>query len=121
MCGIFGVIGKTNADELLEISQILKHRGPDDEGFCSIPNVKHFCGPDTVESLSFPKISGDLDGAFGYRRLSIIDLSVKSHQPMEKMVMLLCSTAKFTTLPQYGKNLKDWDTSSTPWGTLKYF
>jgi asparagine synthase (glutamine-hydrolysing) len=84
MCGIFGVIGKTNADELLEISQILKHRGPDDEGFCSIPNVKHFSGPDTVGSLSFPKINGSLDGAFGYRRLSIIDLSVKSHQPMEK-------------------------------------
>ncbi len=84
MCGIFGVIGKTNANELLEISKILKHRGPDDEGFCSIPDVKHFSGPDTVKALSFPQISGDLNGAFGYRRLSIIDLSVKSHQPMEK-------------------------------------
>jgi len=84
MCGIFGVIGKTNANELLEISKILKHRGPDDEGFCSIPDVKHFSGPDTVKALSFQQINGDLNGAFGYRRLSIIDLSVKSHQPMEK-------------------------------------
>lgn len=83
MCGIFGVIGKTNSNELLEISQILKHRGPDDEGFCSIPDVKHFSGPDTIKDLSLPKINGNLDGAFGYRRLSIIDLSSNGHQPME--------------------------------------
>ncbi len=84
MCGIFGVIGKTNANELLEISKILKHRGPDDEGFCSIPEVKHFSGPDTVGNLDMPMISGDFNGAFGYRRLSILDLSPKGHQPMER-------------------------------------
>ncbi len=84
MCGIFGVIGETDSDELLKVSQILKHRGPDDEGFCSIPDVKHFAGSDTVKTLSLPQINGSLKGAFGYRRLSIIDLSSKSHQPMEK-------------------------------------
>lgn len=83
MCGIFGVIGKTNANELLEISKILKHRGPDDEGFCSLPDLKHFSGPDT-KAYSLPQIEGNFDGAFGYRRLSIIDLSPKGHQPMEK-------------------------------------
>ncbi len=84
MCGIFGVIGKTNAGEFFEISEILKHRGPDDEGFCTIPDVKHFSGPDTVKELNLPRLDGNLDGAFGYRRLSIIDLSPKGHQPMEK-------------------------------------
>jgi len=84
MCGIFGVFGKTGANELLKISQILKHRGPDDEGFCTLPELKHFSGPDTIKELALPSINGNFEGAFGYRRLSIIDLSQKGHQPMER-------------------------------------
>lgn len=83
MCGIFGVIGGTNSRELFEVSGTLAHRGPDDEGFCSIPDLRHFAGPDTIEELGLPVLDGDFHAVLGHRRLSIIDLSARSHQPME--------------------------------------
>ncbi len=89
MCGIFGVIGETNSQELFEVSKTLSHRGPDDEGFCSIPDLKQFRGNDTIEELSFPVLEGKFRASFGHRRLSIIDLSPNSHQPMEKNGYLL--------------------------------
>jgi len=62
MCGIFGWLGKTPndyAETLHRLSQLLKHRGPDDEGF---------------------ETAGDW--GLGFRRLSILDLSPLGHQPM---------------------------------------
>lgn len=60
MCGIFGIYNKTEATEalLLKMSDITRHRGPDDRGFF-------------------------VDGRFGFgmNRLSIIDLS-SGHQPI---------------------------------------
>src|SRR5499433_577646 len=67
MCGICGVweYGATRGDvrsELLtSMSRIMRHRGPDDAG-----------------DLVFD----DARGGFGFRRLSIIDLSEAGHQPM---------------------------------------
>ncbi len=58
MCGIVGTIGNSNIDISKSLSTIL-HRGPDDSGFFK----------DEYISL-------------GFRRLSIIDLSPKGHQPM---------------------------------------
>ncbi len=63
MCGIAGIINFNNepAEQTLlkRMTDIIAHRGPDDEGF-------------------------HLDGAvgLGHRRLSIIDLSRNGHQPM---------------------------------------
>ncbi len=64
MCGIFGVINQkdtVNLDKVLGARDILKHRGPDDEGFYLGNNNKV---------------------AFAHRRLSILDLSPSGHQPM---------------------------------------
>ncbi|MBA3534339.1 MAG: asparagine synthase (glutamine-hydrolyzing) [Ardenticatenales bacterium] len=62
MCGIFGSVGAapTPPEALVEtLSHLLHHRGPDDQGFESGPGW-----------------------SFGFRRLSILDLSPLGHQPM---------------------------------------
>ena len=59
MCGIFGIIGKEHNQYSGECLDSIKHRGPDDEGFFEDNNV-----------------------ILGFRRLSIIDLSKRGHQPM---------------------------------------
>ena len=60
MCGIFGIIPSIPENEIRYALSKIAHRGPDDEGVWS-------------------------DGvfvSFGHRRLSILDLSPKGHQPM---------------------------------------
>jgi asparagine synthase (glutamine-hydrolysing) len=63
MCGIVGIFNlnsePVNQELLLGMTRLLSHRGPDDEGL-------YLCG----------KVG------LGHRRLSIIDLSVRGHQPM---------------------------------------
>jgi asparagine synthase (glutamine-hydrolysing) len=63
MCGISGIIKKNffpvSKEEIKKITNIISHRGPDDEGFYFSNQV-----------------------AFGHRRLSILDLSADGHQPM---------------------------------------
>jgi len=63
MCGITGIINKDNRkiskEEIKNINDLIKHRGPDDEGYYFGNNF-----------------------AFGHRRLSILDLSSDGHQPM---------------------------------------
>lgn len=65
MCGIFGVInfnGKpVDQQKLISARDTMFHRGPDDEGL-------------------FTNTDGSV--GFGFRRLSIIDLSAGGHQPM---------------------------------------
>lgn len=100
MCGIAGIISKNNSVSLKEtvcaMSQAIKHRGPDGEGFAffsqtkSTPVYSNETPQINKESKSFlfnPKISlQDVDlndsVAFAHRRLSIIDLSESGHQPM---------------------------------------
>ncbi|HBC87129.1 MAG TPA: asparagine synthase (glutamine-hydrolyzing) [Lentisphaeria bacterium] len=64
MCGFVGIISKKKSrfpeNKLREMTGMITHRGPDDEGF--------FFHEDWL--------------ALGFRRLSIIDLSSKGHQPM---------------------------------------
>ena len=64
MCGIAGIIYKNNEKpskkEIKDMTDIIFHRGPDDEGFYFGENF-----------------------AFGHRRLAILDLSKAGHQPME--------------------------------------
>lgn len=65
MCGICGFISKKNVSEsvLEQMNNALEHRGPDDRGLVLLP-------------------AGDRNIGMAHRRLSIMDLSVKGHQPM---------------------------------------
>ena len=66
MCGIAGFLdfgSKSDADILKNMTDALQHRGPDDSGYL------------------FKDVTSVQVG-FGQRRLSILDLSQKGHQPM---------------------------------------
>lgn len=69
MCGICGFITnkRISRDNLIKMNRTLAHRGPDDHG----------------EEL-YP-IGSDMCVGFAQRRLSIIDLSVRGHQPMHSV------------------------------------
>jgi asparagine synthase (glutamine-hydrolysing) len=67
MCGIFGMVSPEQAvdrHQVQTLTRMLAHRGPDAEGF-------YFSPP-----------NGGASAGLGHRRLSIIDLSPKGHQPM---------------------------------------
>jgi asparagine synthase (glutamine-hydrolysing) len=91
MCGIAGLIDKRGVriDTLQQISRILKHRGPDDEGFAlsDFNRIDSCRGDDTIRELSdltylnSYKLENTKLG-FVHRRLSIIDLEKTGHQPM---------------------------------------
>jgi len=61
MCGLVGIFQKKPVDKkvLQDMTRVMTHRGPDDEGIVIYKNV-----------------------GLGHRRLSIIDLSAAGHQPM---------------------------------------
>ena len=100
MCGIAGIISKNNSLSLKEtvfaMSQAIKHRGPDGEGFAffsktnSVPVYSNETPQINKESQSFlfnpytsiQNIESNYEIAFAHRRLSIIDLSESGHQPM---------------------------------------
>ena len=90
MCGIFGVISDTKFDSnlLLKVSDVIKHRGPDDEGYLLFNKnndmLKIARGNDTVKEIDAVHIKDcdNFTSAFLHRRLSIIDLSLHGHQPM---------------------------------------
>jgi len=73
MCGIAGFIRKSRTGYdigavINDMTSALTHRGPDDSGVV-LSSFKEGAGGDCV--------------AFGHRRLKIIDLSEKAHQPMK--------------------------------------
>lgn len=92
MCGISGIIrfkDKVSAGTIQRMTDAIRHRGPDDEGFVCVDDekaVRSYAGKDTVAELKrvLPDVGTALNSRLwlGFRRLSIIDLSHHGHQPM---------------------------------------
>ncbi len=94
MCGILSVVNlKSNSDshDLISACSIIRHRGPDDEGFLTWQpgqKPKIWAGKDTSESTKefwkYVNLSSNqmFKVGFGHRRLSILDLSPNGHQPI---------------------------------------
>jgi asparagine synthase (glutamine-hydrolysing) len=94
MCGIAGFCAKDGSvidvDALGRAVRLLKHRGPDDEGYVLFEGMAGSRvvagGSDTDPSLRLPSLdavgAGPWSLGLGHRRLSIIDLSPAGHQPM---------------------------------------
>jgi len=98
MCGIAGIISRDPDFQkaLLPMTRLIKHRGPDDEGFVFLKDDKivrlrgaethhssvshHKLREASIEDFDHQKVSVGL----AHRRLSIIDLSPKGHQPMTR-------------------------------------
>ncbi|HTX88741.1 MAG TPA: asparagine synthase (glutamine-hydrolyzing), partial [Bacteroidales bacterium] len=93
MCGIAGIISTKPFDpgHLVRMSEQMKHRGPDDEGYCLFPPAGEpvfLRGDRTIPELgalphhsSFQQRNDILSG-IAHRRLSILDLTETGHQPM---------------------------------------
>lgn len=96
MCGIAGVIDLAGQpidwNVLRAMTDAIRHRGPDDEGYLLIDEasrrVRSYSGPDSPEAIreQYPPFrpgavteSGNI--GLSHRRFSIIDLSAAGHQP----------------------------------------
>ncbi len=94
MCGICGIINYekiVDTNQLLSMTRVLRHRGPDDEGFFLLNtnenDARAFHHDETIDSIKSktPRLENNFnaDLGFGFRRLSILDLSENGHQPMQ--------------------------------------
>jgi len=98
MCGISGIISQKNIDisTFVGMNQIIRHRGPDDEGFVffdkDLKPTTAGSGDTAKEAwksthlykpnLRVDKVKEEYKIALGHRRLSILDLSPSGHMPM---------------------------------------
>ncbi len=97
MCGIFGVWNvqkrPLELQAMLNSVHAIRHRGPDDEGFLLVDTETRDAipcsGSDSVTQLGLGRIEEyyqpRFDLLFGFRRLSILDLSQAGHQPMSNV------------------------------------
>ena len=94
MCGIAGLIcfsASIDARQIFDMTSLLRHRGPNDEGYLSLnfnPEVTvshHYARADLAPAgaaLFDRQHTASAQGFFGHTRLSIIDTSTLGHQPM---------------------------------------
>lgn len=90
MCGIAGIINfnenGNNAASLMSMTESLKHRGPDDEGYLVFDHTtSNFFGDDSRNKITSHIKTAENQNfkvGFGFRQLKIIDLSSNSHQPL---------------------------------------
>jgi asparagine synthase (glutamine-hydrolysing) len=93
MCGIFGLLSSCadiSPAAVAAIAQVLRHRGPDDEGFLAVDlntqpwSVTSLRGPESTagEGAQLQDFRGSSRLYLGHRRLAILDLSPSGHQPM---------------------------------------
>jgi asparagine synthase (glutamine-hydrolysing) len=90
MCGIagFGGIGvQVESQWIRTMTDTLKHRGPDDEGYLALTispqKVFHLIGKDSkVPGQSIEAFKQPVQFFLGHRRLSILDPTPAGHQPM---------------------------------------
>ncbi|MFZ6033692.1 MAG: asparagine synthase (glutamine-hydrolyzing) [Melioribacter sp.] len=103
MCGLAAVFLKVNnfsdiSRRLVRMTNIIKHRGPDDEGYLIVDNNnKFYCfgGNDTKlygsgndinylpqSNINEKHFDKKIKIGLGFRRLSILDLTPSGHQPM---------------------------------------
>lgn len=100
MCGIAGIISRRFlkhefVSALKQMGDTLRHRGPDDEGFflSGRKGSSFFSGADTPENVRLGSLiytseknislaDDEYKIGFSHRRLSILDLSERGHQPM---------------------------------------
>jgi asparagine synthase (glutamine-hydrolysing) len=89
MCGITGIISagsQHDSNLICRMTNLLVHRGPDDEGYLAVTRDNEICPLTGKDS----KVAGDSVLAWqrpawlylGHRRLSIIETSPAGHQPM---------------------------------------
>ena len=98
MCGIFG-FNFEDKSLLKKGMKILEHRGPDDSGSFIDKNV-----------------------SLGHRRLSIIDLSRKGHQPMQYNDLTIIYNGEIYNFKELKNDLKaDYKTNSDTEVILKYY
>jgi asparagine synthase (glutamine-hydrolysing) len=103
MCGFSAILGidqgeSRHARNILEMTRIIRHRGPDDEGYVLVDlegRATAYLGDDSPYTQSSPESAISCQAqhintaddretlvALGHRRLSIVDTSAHGHQPM---------------------------------------
>jgi asparagine synthase (glutamine-hydrolysing) len=83
MCGIAGFLNLDGApaavDAAARMTDLQRHRGPDDQGM-RLFSLAH--GTSVEPAMGETTVDGAYEGALGFNRLKILDLTACGHQPM---------------------------------------